>query len=61
MRIRRKAQSPGEWERGLDWRRVGRGKRKTISISKIKKTTAKRKKRREKGSRAEFFGSNPHS
>lgn len=39
----------------------GKGKRKAISISKIKKTTASKKNRREKGVRAEFLGSNPHS
>jgi hypothetical protein len=41
--------------------RGGRGKRKAISISKIRNTTASKKNRREKGVRAEFFGSNPHS
>lgn len=30
-------------------------------MSNTKKITASRKKRREKGSRAEFLGSNPHS
>lgn len=37
------------------------GNRRTISTSKIKKITARRKNRREKGSRAELIGSNPHS
>lgn len=37
------------------------GKRRTISTSKIKKITASRKKRKEKGRRAEPIGSNPHS
>jgi len=37
------------------------GKRRTISTSKIKKIIAKRKNRREKGSRADLIGSNPHS
>lgn len=37
------------------------GKRRVISTSKIKKITAIRKNRREKGSRADPFGSNPHS
>jgi len=40
---------------------VARGKRSVISTSKIKKITAIKKKRREKGSRADPFGSNPHS
>lgn len=35
--------------------------RRAISISNTRKITASRKKRREKGRRAEFFGSNPHS
>lgn len=39
----------------------GKGKRKAISMSKIKKITASRKNRSEKGVRAELFGSNPHS
>ena len=39
----------------------GIGISKAISISKTKKITANKKNRREKGSRAEFFGSNPHS
>jgi len=34
---------------------------KTISISKTKKITARRKNRVEKGIRAEFLGSKPHS
>lgn len=37
------------------------GKRRTISTSKIRKITAKRKNRREKGKRADPIGSNPHS
>ena len=37
------------------------GRRRATSTSKIRKTTARRKKRRENGIRAEFFGSNPHS
>ena len=39
----------------------GAGRSKTISISKTRKITAKRKNRVENGSRAVFFGSNPHS
>lgn len=39
----------------------GEGSRRTISISNTKKITARRKNRVEKGSRALFFGSNPHS
>lgn len=50
-----------EITRGELRRITGRGKRNTISISKIRKITAKRKNRREKGTRAEFFGSKPHS
>jgi len=40
---------------------IGMGNRSAISTSKIMKITAIRKNRDEKGSRAEFFGSNPHS
>ena len=39
----------------------GTGMRRIISISKTRKITARRKKRIEKGIRAVFFGSNPHS
>ncbi len=39
----------------------GRGINRTISISKTKNRTTRRKNRREKGIRALFFGSNPHS
>ena len=39
----------------------GRGRRRAISTSKIRKTTARRKKRREKGIRAVSLGSKPHS
>lgn len=39
----------------------GRGIRRAISTSKIKKMTASRKNRREKGVRAVWFGSKPHS
>ena len=38
-----------------------KGNNKVISTSKIKKMTAIKKKRREKGIRAEPLGSNPHS
>ena len=38
-----------------------RGKRSVISTSKIRKITAIRKNRREKGIRADPLGSNPHS
>lgn len=38
-----------------------RGIKRTISTSKIKKRTASRKNRIEKGTRAEKLGSNPHS
>lgn len=38
-----------------------RGRSSVISTSKIKKMTAIKKNRREKGSRAEPLGSNPHS
>ena len=37
------------------------GSSSAISTSKIKKITAIRKNRNEKGSRADLFGSNPHS
>ena len=37
------------------------GKRRTISTSKIKKITASKKNRREKGRRADPIGSKPHS
>ena len=37
------------------------GNRRVISTSKIRKITAIRKNRREKGNRADPFGSNPHS
>ena len=39
----------------------GIGISKTISISKTKKITAKRKNRRENGIRADLLGSKPHS
>ena len=39
----------------------GVGRRRIISISKTRKMIAKRKKRRENGSRALFLGSKPHS
>jgi hypothetical protein len=38
-----------------------KGRRRAISTSKIRKITAIRKNRREKGRREELFGSNPHS
>jgi hypothetical protein len=37
------------------------GSSNAISTSKIRKITAMRKNRSEKGSRADLFGSNPHS
>jgi len=40
---------------------TGTGNRTAISTSKIIKITAVKKNRDEKGSPAEFFGSNPHS
>ena len=40
---------------------IGRGVKRAISISKTRKITASKKNRREKGIRAEFLGSNPHS
>lgn len=39
----------------------GSGINNTISISKTRNKTTKRKNRREKGIRALFLGSNPHS
>lgn len=38
-----------------------KGKSKVISTSKIKKITAIKKNRKEKGKRADPLGSNPHS
>lgn len=43
------------------WRARGTGRRRATSTSKMRKITAKRKNRSEKGVRAELFGSNPHS
>lgn len=40
---------------------MGIGRRMAISMSNTKKITANKKKRKEKGVRAEFLGSNPHS
>jgi len=40
---------------------IGMGSSRAISTSKIMKITAIKKNRDENGSRAEFFGSNPHS
>jgi hypothetical protein len=40
---------------------IGIGRSRAISTSKIMKITAIKKNRDENGSRAEFFGSNPHS
>jgi hypothetical protein len=40
---------------------IGRGRRKVISMSNTRNTTAKRKNRRENAVRADFIGSNPHS
>lgn len=42
-------------------RRMGAGSKITISMSKTRKITAKRKNRVEKGRRADRAGSNPHS
>ena len=39
----------------------GIGIKSTISMSNTRNRTARRKKRREKGRRALFFGSKPHS
>lgn len=39
----------------------GSGRRRAISISNTRKITARRKNRIEKGRRALFLGSNPHS
>lgn len=41
--------------------RMGRGISNTISMSKTTKIIAKRKNRMENGTRALWFGSNPHS
>lgn len=47
--------------RWASWRVRGMGMRSATSTSKIRKITARRKNRKEKGVRAEFLGSNPHS
>lgn len=43
------------------WRAHGRGNSRAISKSKSRKVIATRKNFMEKGMRAEFSGSNPHS
>lgn len=43
------------------WRIIGKGISSTISISNTMKIIARRKNRNEKGIRAEWFGSKPHS
>ncbi len=45
----------------LDLIVAGKGKIKTISISKTRNRIVKRKNRKENGMRADFFGSKPHS
>ena len=45
----------------LLYRAIGVGISKTISMSKTRKITARRKNRVENGIRALFLGSNPHS
>ena len=45
----------------VSWSAHGRGKRRAISRSNKRKRMAIRKKRSEKGSRADPKGSNPHS
>lgn len=40
---------------------IGKGSKIAISTSKIKKITAIKKKRKEKGRRGDLKGSNPHS
>ena len=60
--MRRKGSKPQRSEgRIIEERSLGAGRRITISISKTRKMTARRKNRVEKGSRAEREGSNPHS
>lgn len=61
IKIRRKAVRPSAEGIGVGGGRRGRGSKRTISMSKTRKITARRKKRRENGIRAEFLGSNPHS
>lgn len=46
---------------GCRWKIMGTGIKRTISISKTRKITARRKNRKEKGVRADPIGSNPHS
>jgi len=45
----------------MNLRRTGMGRISVISTSKIKKITAIKKNRKEKGTRADLLGSNPHS
>lgn len=40
---------------------IGAGSSRAISMSNTRNKTANKKKRKEKGLRAEFLGSNPHS
>lgn len=54
-RVRRAVVRKGSWSA------KGMGRRSATSTSKIKNTTASKKNRSEKGVRAEFLGSNPHS
>ena len=62
MRIRIKIKQAGIiWWARLMLIVIGIGIMSTISISKTRNTTAKRKNRKENGRRAEFLGSNPHS
>lgn len=48
-------------KRGAVWDKMGEGSKIMISMSKIKKRTARRKNRKEKGRRALDDGENPHS
>ena len=62
MRIIRTAEAQKKVSRGEgSWSPQGRGSRRAISRSKRRKRIATRKKRREKGMRAEPRGSKPHS
>lgn len=62
IRIKRKNPPTYSQIRGFEiGSRIIKGKRRAISTSKIKKITAIRKNRREKGSREDLLGSKPHS
>ena len=62
MRRIKTAEAQKKVRRGdVNWSPQGRGSSRAISRSKRRKRIATRKNRREKGSRADPRGSNPHS